>query len=273
MSAATKVSEATEAGVSLFAAKTWQDDGFVLLKNYYRGATQDALRSYVEELQAWPETAGKWMKYFERDAQANRLLCRVENFLPYHPALAALLKGQGMLSLVSDLMQEPALLFKEKINYKLPGGNGFTAHQDAPAFVHFGQKYHITLMISVDATTVENGCLEIVRKRHAQEMLPQATDGSLDPAFAQTLAWEPITTEPGDVLLFDSYIPHRSGKNRTDKPRRAYYITYNRASEGDFRDQYYADKRDNFPPEIERVPGRDYSKGAGIYNVGNPITK
>jgi ectoine hydroxylase-related dioxygenase (phytanoyl-CoA dioxygenase family) len=213
------------------------------------------------------------MKYFERDAAGNRLLCRVENFLPYHDELSALLKGKEVLDMVSELTGERAILFKEKVNYKLPGGNGFTAHQDAPAFITFGQKYHITLMISVDATTVENGCLEIVRGRQDRAMLPQAPDGSIDPACAETLAWEPLTTEPGDVLLFDSYIPHRSAKNRTDKPRRAYYITYNRASEGDRRDDYYRDKREKFPPEIERVAGRDYSQGAGIYNVGNPITK
>jgi hypothetical protein len=30
---------------------------------------------------------------------------------------------------VSDLFGEPASLFKEKINFKLPGGGGFLAHQ------------------------------------------------------------------------------------------------------------------------------------------------
>lgn len=259
--------------MTLAETKTWQQDGFVLIRNHYRDQARELMRAHVEELQAWPESAGKWMKYFERHASGERLLCRVENFLPYHPGLRQQLEGDELLGMVGELMGEPALLFKEKINYKLPGGNGFAAHQDAPAFVTFGQKYHITLMISVDATTVQNGCLEIVRGRHVEELLPQAADGSLDVKFCETLAWEPLTTEPGDIVLFDSYIPHRSAPNRTDKPRRAFYITYNRASEGNFRDRYYQDKREKFPPEIERVPGRDYSQGAGIYNVGNPITK
>ena len=69
---------------------------------------------------------------------------------------------------------------------------------------------------------------------------------------------------------FDSYIPHRSGPNRSEQPRRALYITYNRASEGSYREKYYRCKRDVFPPDIERDPKKDY-KDSGVFNVGNPI--
>ena len=49
------------------------------------------------------------------------------------------------------------------------------------------------------------------------------------------------------------------------------YITYNRLSEGSHREDYFADKRLKFPPEVERVAGVDYSKSASIYNLANPI--
>jgi hypothetical protein len=48
-------------------------------------------------------------------------------------------------------------------------------------------------------------------------------------------------------------------------------VTYNRRSEGERRSDYYRDKRTRFPPECERVPGHDYSAGAAIYNLANPI--
>lgn len=35
--------------------------------------------------------------------------------------------------IASQLFEEEAVLFKEKINFKLPGGCGFFAHQDTPA--------------------------------------------------------------------------------------------------------------------------------------------
>lgn len=87
-----------------------------------------------------------------------------------------------------------------------------------------------------------------------------------------TLPWSPIPTQPGDLLAFDSYLPHRSGPNNTSRPRRALYLTYNKAAEGNVRDDYYREKRAVFPPDVEREPGKDYG-AAGVFNVGNPIEK
>ena len=44
-----------------------------------------------------------------------------------------------------------------------------------------------------------------------------------------------------------------------DQARRVLYITYNKRSEGDSREQYYTEKRNNYPPDIERDPDKDYS--------------
>jgi hypothetical protein len=68
----------------------------------------------------------------------------------------------------------------------------------------------------------------------------------------------PVSTEPGDVLFFDSYAPHASKPNLTGKARRILYLTYNRLADGDHRERYFAEKRANFPPDIEREPGKDY---------------
>ena len=81
----------------------------------------------------------------------------------------------------------------------------------------------------------------------------------LTKADTKDMTFVPAPTRPGDLVLFDAYTPHRSAPNPTTKPRRVYYATYNRASEGDHIDQYYADKRKNFPPDIERDPNREYA--------------
>ncbi len=248
----------------------WRTHGYLKIGDDLDAGAVAALSSWVEDLRARPETAGKWMKYFERTAQGERQLCRVENFIQYHAGFEGLIAGPRTLSMVSALFGEPAALFKEKINYKLAGGAGFAPHQDAPAFTSFGQSLHITLMISVDATTPANGCLEVAPHPGGRTTLPLAADLTIDPNVTAALSWTPIATRPGDVLFFDSYLPHRSGPNRTDNPRRALYLTYNKAAEGNVRDSYYRKKRAVFPPDVEREPGRDYGN-AGVFNVGNPI--
>ena len=227
---------------------------------------------YTDEILKLPETAGKWMQYYENTG-GKRLLCRTENFLDYFPELDQLIRGK-ITSAVSELLAEPAVLFKEKMNFKLPGGAGFDAHQDAPAYITFKQRYHLTAMIAADKSNIENGCLEVVRGEHKSGVLPHpggVIEESLVKKWEQEKKWEPIEVEAGCVLFFGSLLPHRSSRNVSNCPRRAYYLTYNPLSDGDFRKAYYADKRDKFPPDIERVPGKDYSEGAHIYNLANPI--
>jgi len=250
----------------------WTDNGYLKIRDFFTPSQKQELREWVEDMQARPESAGKWMKYFEAPLNDpdGRQLCRVENFLQYHVGFDELLRGEKLIGILSELMQEPAVLFKEKINFKLPGGNGFLPHQDAPAFTSFKQTYHITMMISIDHSDSENGCLELVPALHKQGILPTANDATIDPDFAATLEWEPLPCEVGDIVFFDSYIPHRSCPNTSTQPRRVLYITYNRASEGSYREEYYRQKREVFPPDIERDPEKDYGD-SGVFNVGNPI--
>lgn len=252
------------------ARTSWRENRWVRLRAALDPAECEALRGWTDELAAWPETPGKWMKYFEPGAA--RLLCRVEDFIPYHAGLRELLARPDLAACLDALFGEPHVLFKEKLNFKLAGGAGFAAHQDAPAFTSFGQTYHITLMLGADATTTENGCLEIVDGFHEAKTLAQAPDGTLRDDVVAGLDWHALPTQPGDVVLFDSYVPHRSGPNRSAGPRRALYVTYNRASEGDRRAEYFALKRRAFPPECERVPGAPLDdEAARIFNLGNPI--
>jgi 2-aminoethylphosphonate dioxygenase len=60
------------------------------------------------------------------------------------------------------------------------------------------------------------------------------------------------------MIFFDSFTPHGSKANFTDKPRRLLFVTYNRLSEGDTRERYYEDKRKNYPQDCEREQGKAY---------------
>jgi hypothetical protein len=253
----------------------WKQHGFVILNDFLSISERNGLKQWCDEVTSWPETPGKWMKYFETNHLAQRQLCRVENFIDYHPEMNELARGARTIQILSELMGEPAAIFKEKINYKFPNGGGFKPHQDAPAFISFNQKYHITMMLAIDECTLENGCLQVVTGgANKPELLPQEKDGSIYKEIASQLKWTPIECQSGDVILFDSYLPHYSEPNRSNGSRRALFITYNRLSEGgSMRDAYYKDKREQFPPDCERDPNKDYSAGAAIYNVANPISE
>ncbi|MEO7571358.1 MAG: phytanoyl-CoA dioxygenase family protein, partial [Acidimicrobiales bacterium] len=79
-----------------------------------------AVVAWVEEVAAWPDEGGEWLHHREL-TDAGPQLCRTENFVPFHGGLRSLLTGGPMLATASTLLGEPAVLYKEKINYKLPG--------------------------------------------------------------------------------------------------------------------------------------------------------
>src|SRR5439155_263691 len=107
--------------------------------------------------------------------------------------------------------------------------------QDAPAYVDFGVEHHLTVMLPVDAFTRENGCLEMAREACARVFVPQNPDGTVRADAMARLTLEPLLAEPGDAIVFDAWVPHQSGPNRSADPRRSYYLTYNPASAGDRR--------------------------------------
>jgi len=251
----------------------FRSHGYLWLPRFFTEAETRDLQSWTEEVAAWPETPGRWMRYYERAGAdpAAKLLARVENFVPYHAGLAALLTGGKVCDLLAECCGEPVVLFKDKINFKLAGGAGFAAHQDAPAYVDFGIEHHLTLMAPVDAFTRENGCLEVSRWPARHVTLPQNPDGTLREGVMEQWDVEPLLARDGDVIVFDAWVPHRSGPNRSGGPRRAYYLTFNPASAGDHRAAYYARKRQCFPPEYEREPGVDYAARGRQFNLGNPF--
>lgn len=164
------------------------------------------------------------------------------------------------------------LLFKDKINYKLPLGNGFGAHLDAPAYDHIGRIKHVTANLAVDDATLENGCLEVVPGSHKMEV-PFVTGGHITSEWEAAHEWLPVPLAPGDMLIFGSHLAHRSGANNSDRTRSMIYATYSGKRDGtDLRERYYEDRRENFPPEHEREEGKDYSEGWKRYAFAAPFS-
>ncbi|MCX6512690.1 MAG: phytanoyl-CoA dioxygenase family protein [Actinobacteria bacterium] len=235
---------ASEEALAFFAEHGWLALRGVL------PVSPDTLSDWVDEVAAWAD-GGPGLHYREA-TEAGPKLCRSENFTPSHAGLYSLLREGSIPEITSALLGEPAVLYKEKINYKLSGGAGYSPHQDAPAY-RFIER-HISCMLAVDAATPENGCLEVVSGRQ-QEILPQDERGCISAEVVAEMDWETASLEPGDVLWFHSRTPHRSAGNSSSKDRRALYPTYNALSEGDLRDAYYEQKLAEFAASADD-PGR-----------------
>jgi len=220
----------------------WHSSGWLTIKSVFDNAEMTDMSRWVDEVASWSGSNGPGLHHREL-TKRGPVLARSEHFLEDHASLRAVILGRAISEVLEQLFDEPAVLFKEKINYKHPGGAGFAYHQDATAYRFVD--HHISCMVPIDPSTVESGTLYFA-PGHTMRLMPTTDGGRIESTFAETLDWRPIEARPGDVIFFDSYAPHYSGSNNSDRSRRAMYLTYNAASKGDHRSRYYADKLAEF---------------------------
>ncbi len=237
----------------------FQRDGFLVIRQMYSVEEIETLSSWIDELAQRPPSAGKEMKYFETNLlqKDKKILSRIEKFSDFHEGLKSFITNPKMTGRASEILGEPAVLFKEKINFKLAGGGGFTPHQDIQPGWDDYASYFISVLITIDDSHEKNGCLELAAGHHKRGMIGRKWE-PLEGEELRGITFKKYPMGPGDVAFFDCFVPHQSEPNLTDQPRRNVYLTFNRQSEGSHRERYFADKRKSYPPDYEREPGKEY---------------
>ncbi len=231
-------------------------DGYVVVRGTFDAAEMGRIETWARELAALPEKAGRHGVYWENSLiePDKKIVNRIENISPFHSGFAEL--SQALKAPAGQLLGDDAVLFKEKINCKMPGGDGLKPHQDSQAGWDAYAKLFVTVLVSIDEATKENGCLKVAAGEHQRGLFRGWAPLTEDDMAGMDFTICP--TRPGDLVFIDSYTPHGSEPNMSDTVRRLYFATYNRVSEGDHLARYYADKRKSYPPDIEREPGKEY---------------
>lgn len=194
----------------------------------------------------------------------SEVLCRMEFLAGYSEEFVTTVV-KPVQTYLEHLVRADLNLFKDKCNFKNPGGGAFPPHQDAPAYQGFGPDCFVTIAIFLDEATEENGCLYFAKNWSAQLKTDSSVRGSVGgsslilPHYqggekngvireecSDRLAWQPVYAKAGDAIVFDSFAPHFSKPNHSSGTRRALFLTFNLASEGDLYRSYYEQKWRNF---------------------------
>jgi hypothetical protein len=246
-------------GLTVEGIAEFERTGWLAARGFFTPAETAAISEWTDQLLALPEVGGRHMVYYEPSLKnpADKVVQRIENFCPYHAAFDRLVRGGRLERAAGRLMGGEAVLFKEKVNFKMPGGAGFEPHQDQQAGWSVFAPLFVTALVCIDRATEENGCLEMTDAPRFAGLIGQEWT-PLTPQEMANFSLISTPTEPGDVLFFDSYAPHASKPNLTETARRILYLTYNLKADGDHRARYFAEKRANFPPDVERAAGVTY---------------
>lgn len=235
--------------------QTFKDTGFIVVKEFFGPDEMAQITAMVDDLRDTKPAPGEEAKYFEESPiTGENILVRIEHILGgLNPELNELLINPKVTHCLNRLMGEPPVLFKEKINFKLPGCRADKLHQDQAAGWNRYADFFITMAVIVDPNRADNAALSFMssgnyeRGLMTEEWQPLTED---DPPYAPADEYTLLEADPGDVVFFDAYVPHGSPANTSDRSRRNIFLTFNRESDGDMRAQYYADKWASYAPNL-----------------------
>ncbi|MDQ6910155.1 MAG: phytanoyl-CoA dioxygenase family protein [Actinomycetota bacterium] len=165
---------------------------------------------------------------------------RLDPVIDLSPVLRAVTACSRLTRPVAQLLGDEPSLFKDKVIFKPPGAQGYKTHQDYAywQWLTASPDALVTVLVALDAATIDNGAVEFFPGRHKSLLTAPGAPADVDESILD-VSGEVVETSPGDVVMFHSLTPHRSGDNRSSSKRRQLYLSYNGAAHGNLYRSYY----------------------------------
>ena len=223
----------------------YERDGVVRVRNFFSpqrvGEVRRELQRYIQNVV--PDLLPV-DRVWEADGASLRNLWRMEQHDSYFRDLG---QSPEILTLIGELVHgEPLLAGVETFNKPARTGSAVPPHQDNAYFCQ-SPPHMLTLWIALDPATVENGAVYYIPGSH-HELLPHCPSGVEGNSIG--LAQPPElgsvkefcgTLEPGDALIHNCQVIHRSDPNYSEQSRCGLLMVYRGAhtrTENSLREDY-----------------------------------
>ncbi len=210
-------------------ARQWDDDGYFLLE----GAIDvDRLSAVTGEIDPFEARTTEYL----RSKGGTVLISSADDItftthlVTQSDLLRAFAAGEPFTDLCADLVGSDVRLYWDQAVYKKPEPvREFPWHQDN-GYTYIEPQQYLTCWVPLVDATVDNGCPWVLPGLHRRGTLEhwitplgfQCVDAD-DPLAASAM---PVEAKAGDVVVFSSLTPHRTGPNTTDGVRKAYILQY-----------------------------------------------
>lgn len=221
----------------------FERDGFVRLEGFADSSVCDAMLARVVEL-ARAAAAGhdispafvtpeQQADFADREADPEQLASKIFR-LARDPVFHAFATSEPVVDLVSDVLDTADIdCFLSQFIFKNPGAWGQPWHQDSYYFPFEPARPIVGVWLAVTEATLENGCLHVLPgshhapvATHVPDTRPNANYGYVEIVDHDMSGSVPVCMQPGDLLLFDSHLMHRSTDNQTSGIRAAMVYHY-----------------------------------------------
>jgi ectoine hydroxylase-related dioxygenase (phytanoyl-CoA dioxygenase family) len=222
----------------------YERDGFVVIRQLFDAQEIGLMREAIETDPQLRESL-----YQRHDASGKATRMATWN----HPGdsvygLAA--RTHRVVDTMEDMLGGEVYHYHSKLTAKEPKvGGAWEWHQDYGYWYHNGCMfpYMASVMVALDKTTRENGCLQVLRGSHVagrvdHGVLPGEQVGA-DPRrveqMLKTMELVYAELEPGDGLFFHANVMHRSDQNRSEHRRWTVLFCYNAARNNPYLEHHH----------------------------------
>ncbi len=160
------------------------------------------------------------------------------------PAFTSFTARPDVVEVLVDRLGPDIDCFLSQFIFKNPGAWGQPWHQDSYYFPFEPARPVVGLWLAVTAATLANGCLHVLPGSHVEpvhehvpDRRPGANYGYVEIVDHDMAAAEPVLMAPGDLLVFDSHLMHRSADNESDGIRAAMVFHFAPAGTRDLTEQ------------------------------------
>jgi phytanoyl-CoA hydroxylase len=205
----------------------WDAQGYLLLRGFITTDVCDAMLARALEIcRRSPGATGSTLALVPPDPRGRLLR---------EPVFADVGHDDRVVDLVRDVLGPDVELIRSQVLVTQPGAYGQLWHQDS---YHFpcDPDHQVGLWLAITEATLASGCLWILPGSHVEpvhehlpDRRPESRTGDVEIVDHDTDGAVPVLMEPGDLLVFDSHLVHRSTDNHSWGPTAAVLYHYGTA--------------------------------------------
>ncbi|MDA7872703.1 phytanoyl-CoA dioxygenase family protein [Akkermansiaceae bacterium] len=221
----------------------YDHDGYIVVRNLFSKDEIDSLGHAARSDNEMDKSSTQ-----RDDGEGNAVRLALWNH-PGDGIYGMFARCRKMVDRVEEILKEEAYHYHSKMILKdAKVGGAWAWHQDYGYWYQNGvlSPNLCSVMIAVDQSTIENGCMQVIKGSHKLGRINHILSG--DQAGADMERVEEakkrldlvhVTMDPGDALFFHSNTLHASDANESDHPRWAMICCYNAASNDPYKDSHH----------------------------------
>ena len=244
----------------------YKEKGFLKIQNFFK---KKEILSVKKNIKNNIKINNKKHLFYYEIINKKKILRRIEKISEYSKEAKKIILSKKIKMITKLLTKNNFKLFKEKLNFKYPGGEGFKPHidghflwRDKDNKIRNGWKEYsndfLSIVIPLEKVSKKNGCLELSSIKNTKKIgsnFKEITSNvnkftpNVKKSLLKNFNWTPIEMDIGDILIFNWKCAHKSKKNYSKNSRMIFYATFYKANKiKNVKKKYYLDKQNSLNP-------------------------